>query len=80
MNLHNPEEVLNALCKLQSVANETIKYAEEQETKRVEINAKKDVAIEKIKTIERCIKDYLEKLLMSVAQYLRKNLNVLMLR
>lgn len=61
MNLHNPEEVLNALCKLQSVANETIKYAEEQETKRVEINAKKDVAIEKIKTIERCIKDYLEK-------------------
>ena len=61
MNLHNPEEVLNALCKLQSVANETIKYAEEQETKRVEISAKKDVAIEKIKTIERCIKDYLEK-------------------
>lgn len=61
MNLNNPEEVLNALCKLQSVANETIKYSEEQETKRVEINAKKDVAIEKIKTIERCIKDYLDK-------------------
>lgn len=61
MNLNNPEEVLNALCKLQSVANETIKYTEEQETKRVEINAKKEVAIEKIKTIERCIKDYLDK-------------------
>ena len=61
MNLNNPEEVLNALCKLQSVANETIKYSEEQETKRVEINAKKDVAIEKIRTIERCIKDYLDK-------------------
>lgn len=61
MNLKNPEEVLNALCKLQSVANETIKYTEEQETKRVEINAKKDIAIEKIKTIERCIKDYLDK-------------------
>lgn len=61
MNLNNPEEVLNALCKLQSVANETIKYTEEQETKRAEINAKKDVAIEKIKTIERCIKDYLDK-------------------
>ncbi len=61
MNLHNPEEVLSALCKLQSVANETIKYAEEQETKRVEIIAKKDVAIEKIKVIESCIKDYLEK-------------------
>lgn len=60
-NLNNPEEVLNALCKLQSVANETIKYTEEQETKRVEINAKKEVAIEKIKTIERCIKDYLDK-------------------
>lgn len=60
-NLHNPEEVLGALCKLQSVANETIKYAEEQETKRVEINAKKDIAIEKIKAIESCIKDYLEK-------------------
>lgn len=61
MNLNNPEEVLNAFCKLQSVANETIKYSEEQETKRVEINAKKDVAIEKIKTIERCIKEYLDK-------------------
>ena len=61
MNLNNPEDVLNALCKLQSVANETIKYAEEQETKRVEINAKKDVAIEKIKAIESCIKDYLDK-------------------
>lgn len=60
-NLHNPEEVLGALCKLQSIANETIKYAEEQETKRVEINAKKDIAIEKIKAIESCIKDYLEK-------------------
>lgn len=61
MNLNNPEEVLNAFCKLQSVANETIKYAEEQETKRAEINARKDVAIEKIKVIETCIKDYLEK-------------------
>ena len=61
MNLNNPEEVLNALCKLQSVANETIRYTEEQETKRVEINAKKDVAIENIKIIERCIKDYLDK-------------------
>ncbi|SHL74463.1 hypothetical protein SAMN05720470_11425 [Fibrobacter sp. UWOV1] len=61
MNLNNPEEVLNALCKLQSVANETIKYTEEQETKRAEINAKKEVAIEKIKTIEHSIKDYLDK-------------------
>ena len=60
-NIKNPEEVLKALYTLQVVANDTIKYAEMQETKRVEINAQKEVAIEKIKTIGDAIKTYLEK-------------------
>ncbi len=60
-NIKNPEEVLKALNTLQVVANDTIKYAEMQETKRVEINAQKEVAIEKIKTIGDAIKTYLEK-------------------
>lgn len=60
-NLDNPEAVLKAFSTLRFVANETIKYAEEQETKRVEINAQKEVAIEKIKAISDAIKTYLEK-------------------
>lgn len=61
LNLNNPEEVLRAFNTLQMVANETIKYVEEQETKRVEINAQRDIAIEKIKVIENAITTYLEK-------------------
>lgn len=60
-NLDNPEAVLKAFSTLRIVANETIKYAEEQETKRVEINAQKEVAIEKIKAISDAIKTYIEK-------------------
>lgn len=61
LNLNNPEEVLRAFNTLQMVANETIKYVEEQETKRVEINAQRDIAIEKIRVIEKAITTYLEK-------------------
>ncbi len=61
LNLDNPEEVLRAFNTLQMVANETIKYVEEQETKRVEINAQRDIAIEKIRVIEKAITTYLEK-------------------
>lgn len=60
-NLKNPEEVIRALMTLQTVANDTIKYVEEQETKREEIKAKRDIAIEKIKIIREAINNYLDK-------------------
>lgn len=60
-NLKNPEEVARALMTLQMVANDTVKYVEEQETKREEIKAKRDIAIEKIKVIREAINNYLDK-------------------
>ena len=57
----NPEEVMAALTTLANVSNETIKYVAEQETKREEIRAKRDVAIAQINAMSDNIKLYLEK-------------------
>ncbi|MBQ9546617.1 MAG: hypothetical protein IJU90_04965 [Bacteroidales bacterium] len=57
----NPEEVLAAISTLAQVSNETIKYVAEQETKREEIHAKRDVAIARINAMSDSIKLYLEK-------------------
>ena len=46
---------------LTQVSNETIKYVAEQETKREEIRAERDVAIERIHAMSDNIKLYLEK-------------------
>ena len=60
-NLDNPEEVLRAIRTLQIVSNETIKYVEEQETKREEIKAQRDITIEKIRVVGEAINNYLER-------------------
>lgn len=57
----NPEDVERALRVLGEVAQETIKYAEEQETKREEIRAMRDVAIARINEMSQCVQAYLEK-------------------
>ena len=57
----NPEEVMTAISTLAHVSNETIKYVAEQETKREEIRAERDVAIARINAISESIKFYLEK-------------------
>lgn len=57
----NPEEVLAAISTLAQVSNETIKYVAEQETKREEIRAERDVAIARINAMSDSIKLYLEK-------------------
>ena len=57
----NPEEVMAAISTLAQVSNETIKYVAEQETKREEIRAERDVAIARINAMSDSIKLYLEK-------------------
>lgn len=57
----NPQEVMAAIATLTQVSNETIKYVAEQETKREEIRAERDVAIERIHAMSDNIKLYLEK-------------------
>lgn len=57
----NPQEVMAALATLTQVSNETIKYVAEQETKREEIRAERDVAIARIHAMSDNIKLYLEK-------------------
>ena len=57
----DPEAVVSALTALGEVANDTIKYVAEQETKQEEIRAKRDVAIAQINATSECIKAYLEK-------------------
>jgi hypothetical protein len=57
----NPEEVMEALSTLAQVSNETVKYVAEQETKREEIRAERDVAIARIHAMSDNIKLYLEK-------------------
>lgn len=59
--LTNPQQCLAALNEIYSVADETIRYCEEQETKREEIRAERDVAIAKIKEMGELVKVYLEK-------------------
>jgi hypothetical protein len=57
----DPEAVVNAITALGEVANDTIKYVADQETKQEEIRAKRDVAIAEINATTECIKAYLEK-------------------
>lgn len=59
--LSNPEQCMAAIQEIYSVADETIKYCAEQETKREEIRAERDVAIAKIKEMGELVKVYLEK-------------------
>ncbi len=59
--INNPQDIANALSALTEVANDTVKYVAEQETKQVEINAKRDVAIAQINATTACIKEYLDK-------------------
>ena len=57
----NPEDVERALRILGEVAQDTIKYAEDQETKREEIRAMRDTALAQINAMKECIQTYLEK-------------------
>ena len=57
----NPQEVLAAISTLTQVSNETIQYVAEQETRREEIRAERNVAIARINAISDSIKLYLEK-------------------
>lgn len=57
----SPEDVERALRILGEVAQDTIKYAEEQETKREEIRAMRDTAIAQISAMKECVQTYLEK-------------------
>ena len=59
--LANPEQCMAAIQEIYSVADETIKYCAEQETKREEIRAERDVAIARIKEMGELVKVYLEK-------------------
>ena len=56
----NPEDVERALRILGEVAQDTIKYAEDQETKREEIRAMRDTAIAQINAMKECVQTYLE--------------------
>ena len=56
-----PEDVERVLRILGEVAQDTIKYAEEQETKREEIRAMRDTAIAQISAMKECVQTYLEK-------------------
>ena len=59
--LTNPQQCMAALSEIYSVADETIKYCAEQETKRETIRAERDVAIAKIKEMGELVRVYLEK-------------------
>ena len=59
--LTNPQEVCKAIETLAAVAVDTIKYSEEQETKREEIRAKRDVAIAQINAMRDAVQTYLDK-------------------
>lgn len=59
--LTDSQDVMKALATLTQVSNETIQYVAEQETKREEIRAQRDVAIERIHAMSDNIKLYLEK-------------------
>ena len=59
--IKSPEAAMQALGVLADAAQETIKYVAEQETKRVEIVAKRDAAIAKINAVSNLIKEYLDK-------------------
>ena len=57
----NPAVVMEAIGTLAEVAVDTIKYVSQQETKQIEIRAKRDVAVAKINATTELIKQYLDK-------------------
>lgn len=57
----DPEAVVAALKALGEVANDTVKYVANQETRQEEIRAQRDVAIAQIRATSECIKTYLDK-------------------
>ena len=59
--LTDPQQCMAAIQEIYSVADETIRYCAEQETKREEIRAERDVAIARIKEMGEMVKVYLEK-------------------
>lgn len=61
LNITDPNAVMHAINTLSDVAKETIKYAEEQETKREEIRAMRDASIAHINALKESVKFYLEK-------------------
>ena len=56
-----PENVQQALNALSEVATETIRYVEEQETKREEIRAMRNTAIAQVSAMRDVVQTYLEK-------------------
>lgn len=59
--LTNPQEVSKALESLMAVAQDTIKYSEEQETRREEIRAMRDLAISRVNAMREAVQTYLNK-------------------
>lgn len=57
----SPEQVQIAIKTLQNVAEETVRYCEEQETQREEIRARRDMAIARIQAMRSCVQEYLDK-------------------
>jgi len=57
----NPDEVQKALNALASVAQDTIRYAEEQETRREEIRAMRDAAVARVNAMRDVVQAYLDK-------------------
>ena len=57
----NPDVALDAVKLLGNIASDTIRYTEEQETKREEIRAVRDASIARIKAIGENLRFYLEK-------------------
>lgn len=60
-DISDPTAVMHAINTLGNVAQETMKYAEEQETKREEIRAMRDVSIARINALRESVQLYLEK-------------------
>ena len=60
-DITNPNAVMHAINTLGNVAQETIKYAEDQETKREEIRAMRDASIAHINALKESVQLYLEK-------------------
>ena len=56
-----PENAQKALDALSAIATDTIRYAEEQETKREEIRAMRDLGIAKVNAVREVMQTYLEK-------------------
>ena len=60
-DITNPNAVMHAINTLGNVAQETIKYAEDQETKREEIRAMRDASIAHINALKESVQLYLER-------------------